>query len=284
MATSARDSRRRKIAERGSDRLALITGRTQNLPPPSSQSHLSHTVSSPEFSFYDQKQQSYPSIQSNVPFQGEEYDPGTASTKHETSNSNAAIGTKSRMEPRLQKCETNVDYLKAVPLDTSSKNSAAQNFPTSMVDAELSIEPRRHHSKIFTASRISSSISASERTRLLSSIGIALIVVLSHLRVPLLGSSFVRNIMALRPVYLILLTDVSIVLALLLLEKKGHSYKAHEEARQTSSEDGYDWAEGLGKALEMGLVLQKVITAAFLDCSVCVVIIVCGVSLLQRWI
>ncbi|XP_042482122.1 uncharacterized protein LOC122062560 [Macadamia integrifolia] len=302
MATSAREGRRRRIVERGSDRLALITGQIQNLPPPppsssssssSSQSHHSHAVSSPDLYFDNQKQQSHRSTLSTVPSHGEEDAPGTASAKYETSNesaSNAAIGSESRMEPWLQKCETSVDYLRDVPPDTSSKtpasitlSSAAQNLSTSMVDPEPRAKPRRRYSKIFTAKQISSSISASERTRLLCSIGIALLVVLSHLRIPLLSSSLVRSIIATRPVYLVLLTDVSLVLALLLLEKKRHSDKAHEEARQTISEDGFGWAEGLGRALEMGFVLQKVISAAFLDCSVYVVIIVCGLSLVQRW-
>ncbi|XP_039066296.1 uncharacterized protein LOC120211895 [Hibiscus syriacus] len=34
MATSSKESRRRKILERGSDRLASITGQLENLPPP----------------------------------------------------------------------------------------------------------------------------------------------------------------------------------------------------------------------------------------------------------
>ncbi|KAJ4950126.1 hypothetical protein NE237_026958 [Protea cynaroides] len=279
MATSARDSRRRRIVERGPDRLALITGRIQNLPPSSPQSYLTST--SPELS------------QSDVPLDGEEDAPGTTAAKYEISNeyaSNAAIGTESIMEPQLWECETSVDYLRAAPLDTSGKtpaitlSSAAQNMSTSMVHAEPHTKPWGHHSKIFTASRISSSVSASEKTRLLCSVGIALIVVLSHLRFPLLGSSFVRSIIAPRPVYLILLTDVTIVLAWLLYEKTGHSDKAQEEPRQTPSEDGYGWAEGLGKALEMGLVLQKVIGTFFLDCSVYVVIVVCGLSLVQRWL
>lgn len=40
MATNERESRRRRIVSRGSDRLALITGQIENLPSPSpSDSH-----------------------------------------------------------------------------------------------------------------------------------------------------------------------------------------------------------------------------------------------------
>ncbi|XP_043702897.1 uncharacterized protein LOC122653039 isoform X1 [Telopea speciosissima] len=310
MATSGRDARRRKIVDRGSDRLALISGRIQNLSSSSTtQPHHSSTLSTPELFFDYQKLQSHRPTQSSVSFHGKEdasdsdspkYEirnesasnaaSGTDSTKYEIRNefaSNAATGTMSRMEPHLKKCETSIDYLRTAPLDISGKppasitlsSSKAQKLSTSMVDAEPRSEPQQHHSRIFTANRISSSISASERTRLLCSIGIAIIVVLSHLRFPLLGSSFVRSTIAAGPVYLILLTDVTLVIARLLFEEKGHSRKAKEEATPEPSEDGCDWAEGLGKALEMGLILHKVIGAAFLDCSVYLVIIICGLSL-----
>ncbi|XP_043702898.1 uncharacterized protein LOC122653039 isoform X2 [Telopea speciosissima] len=291
MATSGRDARRRKIVDRGSDRLALISGRIQNLSSSSTtQPHHSSTLSTPELFFDYQKLQSHRPTQSSVSFHGKEDASGTDSTKYEIRNefaSNAATGTMSRMEPHLKKCETSIDYLRTAPLDISGKppasitlsSSKAQKLSTSMVDAEPRSEPQQHHSRIFTANRISSSISASERTRLLCSIGIAIIVVLSHLRFPLLGSSFVRSTIAAGPVYLILLTDVTLVIARLLFEEKGHSRKAKEEATPEPSEDGCDWAEGLGKALEMGLILHKVIGAAFLDCSVYLVIIICGLSL-----
>ncbi|XP_042481944.1 uncharacterized protein LOC122062395 [Macadamia integrifolia] len=296
MATSGRDARRRKIVDRGSDRLALISGRIQNLSSSPLEPHHSTTVSSPDFSFDNLKQQSRRSTLSTVPFHGEEDASGTDSPKYEIRNesaSHAAIGTISKMDPQLLKCETSPDYQRTVPLDIDGKapasitlsSSKAQNLSTSKVDAEPPrSEPQRLHSRIFTASRISSSISASERIRLHCSIGIALIVVLSHLRFPLIGSNFVRSTILSKPVYLILLTDVTLVLGRLLFEEKGHSGKVQEAATQEPSEDGYDWADGLGKALEMGLLLHRVIGAAFLDCSVYLVIVVCGLSVVQRWL
>ncbi|KAJ4959333.1 hypothetical protein NE237_026444 [Protea cynaroides] len=292
METSGRDSRRRKIAERGNDRLALITGRIQNLPStpssPSSSSgpHHAYTASLPDFSLDSPRQQSYRSTQSNVSIRSEEVPSSPSTPKYETSNKsagNAAFTPISRMAPQVQKCETSVDNLRTAPLDISSKTPAslARNLSTKMVDTEPRSETQQQNSRIFTTNRIISSISASERTRLRCSIGIALFVVLSHLRFPLLGrSSFVGSTIAARPVYLILLTDFTLVLARL-FGKKENSGKAQEEAKQEPSEDGYDWTEGLGKALEIGLVLQKVIGAAFRDCSVYLVIVVCGLCLLQ---
>lgn len=125
---------------------------------------------------------------------------------------------------------------------------------------------------IFRADQISSSISASENIRLLCSAAIALLAVLSFV-FPLWRSIFGR------PLFLVLLTDVTIVLGLILI-KEGGSSKAKAESRRAGIY-GEDWSYKIGKALEVGLVLHKAISAAVIDCSVCVVLLISVLSLLR---
>ncbi|OMO91003.1 hypothetical protein COLO4_18713 [Corchorus olitorius] len=51
-----------------------------------------------------------------------------------------------------------------------------------------------------------------------------------------------------------------------------------EENRKNVSADDNNWAEQLSKTFEVGLVVQKVIDAVFMDCSVYAVIVICGLS------
>ncbi|KAF6169604.1 hypothetical protein GIB67_003972 [Kingdonia uniflora] len=273
--STTRDARRRRIVERGSDRLALITGKIQSLPQ-SQRSHHSHTVSSPSLLLNDQHLASFNSDpQTKVTLVGEDDASNIALQKHET-----GIDTRS-IEPQLRKCETRTDIIRPSSPDTSSKAqpspflSELQNVPNSTV-SQLPLgrraESPHHYPNIFTASQISSSISASENIRILCSITIALLVVLSHFSIP----NGIKRIITYRPVHLVLLTDITLVLARLLLWK--------QVARRAVSEDASGWADGLGKALETGLVFYKAISAAFMDCSIYAVVVICGLSLVGNWL
>ncbi|OUZ99920.1 hypothetical protein BVC80_9069g28 [Macleaya cordata] len=308
MATSTREARRRRIVERGEDRLALITGRIQALdsssssssqpqqqpePEPEPQLHHAHTFSSPPLlSRQDQIRYDFRSDRSFVTPDDDidENDvPGTLLPKHETSNespSSAAADSGNQVEPLLRKCETNVDTMRSPPLDISSPVLSTVEDSSKITPSDtrpLSRAEPRSHPKLFTAKRISSSITASENSRILCSITIALLVVLSHLSLPILSSGIVKNFLTSRPLYLVLLGNITIVLARLLFGKQGGSKKAEEEARKVPSEEpNGSKAMDVGKALDTGLLMYKAFRAAFMDCSVYAVIVVCGLSLLQR--
>nr|DAD26953.1 TPA_asm: hypothetical protein HUJ06_028421 [Nelumbo nucifera] len=208
--------------------------------------------------------------------------------KHETSSEPLQSDTPKaikKAEPQLRKCATNIGSRK-LPLDVIKEIEPAMDSPTaqhssnSMIDTEPRAETQLHHTNKIILKEISSSISASEVNRLLCSITIALLVVLSHLNIPLLSSGFVKSIITFRPLYLILLTDATIVFARILSLKQGCTENPKEE-EQRSSEDGFDWIADVGKALEIVLVLQKAAAAAFLDCGVYVVLVVCGLLLVH---
>ncbi|XP_077243013.1 uncharacterized protein LOC143883560 [Tasmannia lanceolata] len=255
MENGAREVRRRRIVERGSDRLAFITGKIQSLP-------------------------SSPPNNLNAVSRGEDDTSDPVSPK--CNPISEAIRTTLDTDSEVQSLISSSSEIVRNPLDTDNEiqpsiSSELLNSSNSTSDIRPHVEPC--HSRLFTATQIISSISASENIRLLCSFLIALLVVLSGHSDPL-GSSIIRNIVAYRPLYLVLLTDVTIVLGLLLLRSRGTCEKGEETARITGEEE-YGWADRVGKALEVGLVVQKAMNAAFMDCSVYAVLLISGLSLRQ---
>lgn len=141
-------------------------------------------------------------------------------------------------------------------------------------------ELRGQVSKFFTLGDISSAIRSSKMTRLCCSIVVALLVVLSYLGFPLLGGTFVKSILSFRPLYLVLVTNVTVVVAQLLSNKQRGSERVTGRQNETSP-DGDHWIEHLGKALEIGLAIQNVMDAMFMDCASYAIIVICGLSLVQ---
>ncbi|GMQ08673.1 hypothetical protein CsSME_00052292 [Camellia sinensis var. sinensis] len=80
-----------------------------------------------------------------------------------------------------------------------------------------------------------------------------------------------------RPLYILLLTDVTIVL-LRLLGKQRDPEKIEEEGKVGMLEDEENW-KGAVKILEMSLVFYQTIRTVFIDCSFYVVVVICGLSL-----
>ncbi|KAM5565456.1 hypothetical protein ABKV19_019455 [Rosa sericea] len=252
MATNSREARRRRILERGSDRLALITGRIQTLPSSSSSSD-------PETQFEDTTNPSSPPPTSDVQDQIAELP-----SEIEENESDSTL-------PRSQS-DTNTEALRAIDTQVQQLLSSftAQNAPP---PPSSSSENQRR--PLFTASGVSSAIAETERTRLLFSVAVAMLVVLVHLGFPLLGTSnIVKTLLGFRPLYLVLLTNVTFVLARIL----GKQRVSERPGEIRTSAEGIEWVVQLGRAVEIGLVAQKVLDALFMDCAVYAIIVVCGLS------
>ncbi|XP_047340146.1 uncharacterized protein LOC124943715 [Impatiens glandulifera] len=130
-------------------------------------------------------------------------------------------------------------------------------------ESETSVETRSLN-RFFSPSKINSAVAASETVRLLCSIVIAILPILSSFGFPIL------SIIVFRPLYLLLLTNFTIVLARLLLE--------NDRVRSTTRNVEYDLVGLIGKTLELGLVFQNVMGAILIDCSVYATLVVCGIS------
>lgn len=185
------------------------------------------------------------------------------------------FGIGSHEEPQLNKCDTGI---KAIQTSMDDMTKIQPSLGASV--GQRTPKPRTQQPKLFTSRGINSCIIASERTRLISALIIAFLVVLSYVDYPLFGRNIVKSgsVVASRPLYILLLTDLTIVLARLYLEKGRDSDEADEE-RVVPREDGHNWGTA-EKILERGLVVYQIFRAIFIDCSVYAVVLICGLSLL----
>lgn len=273
MAASSRESRRRRIVERGADRLAFIQGRLNTFPTepeivPSPASVLPAQDLPPSVS-----DQATESALPEVPKPDLDADSGPTNDSEggivEELESNTA-------EPRVGGSNPAFDSSKEVdPLLASLADQISSISPSRTRQSSESLT-RRHNP--FSPKQISSAISLSERIRLFCSLAIAMLVVSSQMGFPLLQSGFVKSIIGFGPLYLVLLTNVTIVIVRLLLRDHGARERRVIGENTSSPADDFGWAEQLGKTLELGLLMQKAIDAVFMDCSVFALVIVFGLS------
>ncbi|KAG5000800.1 hypothetical protein AAZX31_08G203900 [Glycine max] len=300
-----KEERRRRIAERGSDRMALITGRINALPPtpPSSASSPTHrniprhaqsmSVAAFDSNSDDQQQHHLPPRhqrpQSLSAFTDYHEDlTGGAENKRSVSLSSARLKHQggfrySNMEsfdfnpeeePLIQDSDTiteannqvsegNVAKMKPPSVPSNTKNPAH--------DTQQLKQPLRHNKDTFFSSReLNICILASEPTRALSSLIIALLVVFYYM--------ISERVLASRPLYILLLTDVTIVLARLYGGKASVLEEAEGEKVKATG-DGHNWGDAV-KLMERGLVTYQAIRGLFIDCSIYLVVVVCGTSLM----
>lgn len=135
-------------------------------------------------------------------------------------------------------------------------------------------ERQRNHDTL-TMGQISSAITASEHIRMFSSVAAALLVILSYIGFPILGWGSIRSILLFRPVYLLLLTNITIALARLILETQGGLVFALPKFSG-------DTLDQVGKALEAGLLFKNVSGALFVDFGIYAVVLICGLPLVRR--
>lgn len=124
----------------------------------------------------------------------------------------------------------------------------------------------------FSSRELNFSILASENTRALSSLIIALVVVFYYV------ISSEGGIFASRPIYVVLITDVTIVVARIYREKARVLIERQGQMAE-AGEDGQSWGDAV-KLLERGLVLYQAIRGFFIDCSIYLVVVVCCISLM----
>ncbi|PNX95619.1 hypothetical protein L195_g018812 [Trifolium pratense] len=267
------EERRRRITERGSDRMALITGRISALPPaaPSSSptyprhgqsmsvsafdSHFDKEISNPRHtrphsvassafvSDFDQDNAGN-NAEDNKPENNAEDNKHEASTasrlKHQGGFKYSHFEPKSEDEPILQDSKT-----KETISSSEAKQSEAKQ--TESLNTEQAKKPRNWRRHTFFSSReLNFCILASENTRALSSLIIALAVVFSY-------AIFSKCIFASRPLYIVLITDVTIVVARIYREK-ARVLEESQGALVEAGEDGRNWGDAV-KLLERGLVV-----------------------------
>lgn len=267
--------------------MALITGRIQTLPPPdkNARSEDADPLDQPSIPNDQDLQPQIPN-QATVSPHGEDEEPSSLLPEHDAINNGSQTTDNGggNVPPPLHKFETSVEAIRVPASEVNGKvrsslvSSVDQNPSASTVGSEPHVAQQTRGHKFFTSSQINSAIAASGKMRLLCSVTVALLVLLSHLGFPLPGTYIIKSVISFRPLYLLLLTNVTIVLAHLLSGKQRRFERAARVDNEATRLDGYGWAEQVSWGLEKGLVMQKAFDAMFMDCSIYVTIVICGLS------
>lgn len=169
------------------------------------------------------------------------------------------FGNNSEVEPLMEDSE-NISEGKTDPSSVMSRGTNTKHLNKQWL--------QRH--TFFSSRELNASILASESTRAVSSLIIALLVVFYYM---ISGS-----VLASRPLCMVLLTSVTIVIgrvyrekARVLKEMEGELVEAHG--------DGHSWGDAV-KLLERGLVAYQAIRGVFIDCSIYLVVVICCVTLM----
>lgn len=133
--------------------------------------------------------------------------------------------------------------------------------------------------KNVTSQQVGVAVAETEYDRLLCALTISIMVVLSSAGFPIVGSKIFSRILLFRPLFLLLLTNIILIIRRLLAEKRRKLTRGDKGSITSLLGDGYAWAEEAGRALELGLMLQNITGALFIDCSVYATIVVFGLSL-----
>ncbi|KAL1546217.1 hypothetical protein AAHA92_22846 [Salvia divinorum] len=249
----AREARRRRIIERGSDRLALISGRIQSLPPDPDQ-----FISPPPA--IDSPQQEEAASNSLLP-----NDESVQEKGQEPALSDLTVDPSPLESYNGSSIPSRSVALHDTKEEPSQIPSSAQQRPA---------QDRQREDALFTPDKIRLAVAASENTRMFCSIAAAVLVIASFMGLPIVGF---RGIMLFRPFYLLLLTNITVVLGRLIVGARG----VDSRTRRRSNAGGNDLAGQLGRALELGLLMQKIVGAVSMDFSIYAIVLVSGLSVVQ---
>ncbi|KAI3707570.1 hypothetical protein L6452_26196 [Arctium lappa] len=253
MATDDPTARRRRITERGSDRLALITGRAPNIPSPPSptsaaQSHHSYTSSCPSAITH---------LPDQVVMSDENRDP---CLKTET----AGI----KVQPVLRKPGST----RKPASEPNGKRPSPKKSPKS--------ELKTYLYKTVSPNQLRPAILASQDTRRKCSFVAGIIALLSYVGFPILRSYIIKNIILSRPLFLLLFINVTIMVGPLVLDA---AKMIQHEANGGSSTADADFPDHLGSPFEWGMLFKTSLSAFFMDSCIYSVVVVCGMSFLQKF-
>ncbi|GAB2275628.1 hypothetical protein Dimus_010385 [Dionaea muscipula] len=278
MATgSTREARRRRILEGGSDRLALITGRTPT------QSSTSQDLDFSGFSspFVSENLDFNPSVFHNEEGKPSNYTIPKSDQAEEFNQIDTSVSG-SRGELFSRKAETGDISAKAPATEAYARPDPSRvlhGAPHPSLHAQGHSALKINFGDLFTYQQVTTAVAATEQTRMFCSLVMAFLVVLSYMGFPIVSSWVIGSVIQFRPLYLVLLTNITLILQHLISAKQQGLERAGKEAGKSPTTDGYyGWAEEAGKAIEMVFMAQSVSGALFMDCSVYAIIVICGLS------
>ncbi|KAK3426603.1 hypothetical protein EUGRSUZ_F03015 [Eucalyptus grandis] len=140
----------------------------------------------------------------------------------------------------------------------------------STASQSLSGSKQRNQLYFFSSKRLNSCVLESEKMRACCALIIAVLVVLSC------SGAKSDSVISSRPLYILLVTDVTVVLVWMYLDMQRNSEESVDESGE-SQEDSDNWG-GAVKVLERGLAVYQTVRGVFIDCSVYMVIVICCLS------
>ncbi|CAJ2655023.1 unnamed protein product [Trifolium pratense] len=244
--------RRRRILQQGSDRLAFIKGQIQTLPSPD-----------------------------NLPHAEEEENSNSILQNHVASD-RSITQTPTEIEPssEIQRGESEISTIPSSEIEPENVHVQPQSLSPTLPDSSNEISGQQPHDEeprsfnFIIPSDVSNAIDASRVTRLCCSIIVALLVVASYL-----GFSLINTVISFRPLYLVLLTNSTFVVAKIITGKQRGSDE-RSRRRQSSADSSDQWNQ-LAKTLEIGMVVKSVVDAVFIDCAVYAIVLICSLSLVH---
>uniref|UniRef100_A0A0D9VJ50 Uncharacterized protein n=1 Tax=Leersia perrieri TaxID=77586 RepID=A0A0D9VJ50_9ORYZ len=294
MESAATERRRRRLVERGSDRLAFITGQASSLPsdpPPDSplstvdaaasqileQQASAGGISGDKFSNITQVQKTEPTDrvpESQVSAKArQEIQDSDLLREHKRNSTVPEIQPVNETPLQRHGEETlskriSHDRVATVPRREMEMRprSVPSNQSNQAENAAWSVEILKEYLN-FTPHEITQAISATEYNRVLASVIVAFLVVLSNWGLDI-GGTITRVLVGTRPLLFLIITNITIVFTLL-MESRDPNVRGRSAGSSLGS------ADSLGQMLEIGLLLQKSLGALVMDCSVCAVILIC---------
>ncbi|KAL1533202.1 hypothetical protein AAHA92_33121 [Salvia divinorum] len=251
-----KEQRRRKIIARGTDRMALITGRINTLDPNPISKCSTFSVNRPDLPSPQHFRSSSEPLSANDQafFQSGGCDVATvtANPVEEASTGKDSRSKASDVHKRDQK---------ELTAALTSKN------------VHLSHTHLLNVLRLINAQAVNSSLSSSEDTRAICSALLGLVVVVLQI---IHHYSVVKHesLVMFRPLLVVALTDFVIVAVRLMPRARTNK---EEEAKYEDEDDGN--LDGAVKLLELGLVLHQMTYAIFVDCSFYLVVVILGLSL-----
>uniref|UniRef100_A0ACD5VXB3 Uncharacterized protein n=1 Tax=Avena sativa TaxID=4498 RepID=A0ACD5VXB3_AVESA len=288
------NTRRRRLVERGSDRLAFITGQASALPSdPYPDSPLTSTASTQPYDggFSTEKVSNFQRPEhrhqlSEIPLTGESR---LQKPKHKAHSSEGDLLQKFQISSAVPEIQPVYEPLLRSRDDETLNRKTSDYVPTS-VQPRMDVQPPRRDVETrprsvppnqanqpddsswsletlkqlvdFSPHEITQAISATEFNRMMASILIAFIVVLSNWGLDV-GGIITRILIGTMPLVFLIITSITLVISYMMENK---------EARGTG---GLGSADGLVLMLELGSLLQKASEALLIDVSVCAVIMIC---------
>ncbi|GAB2223086.1 hypothetical protein Droror1_Dr00017223 [Drosera rotundifolia] len=275
---SIRERRQRRILERGSDRLALITGRTPT------QSATSQDLDFAGFSLPSilDHQDFIPSVYDNEEVQPSNLSRAKSNPAAEFNHILNSV-TDDIEEHLVHKAETDDistthHGFEVKPRSDSSGTVHDQPFRFLCVHQHPAMKMNLHD--IFTYQRVTTTVTATEQIRMFCSLAVGFLVVLSYMGFPIVSSRLIGTIIRFRPLCIVLIANITMILIHLLVEEQECMERERNEAGKSRMADGgyTSWTKDEGKAIEMTFMAISVIGALFMDCTVYSIIIICGLS------